>query len=426
MSELLWISLLILASAFFAMSEISIAGSRKIKLRILASEGNNKAQAVLNLQQDPGAFFAMIQIALNAISIMGGIIGEQALTPFVQQVIGVVYQGRLLDEISFMVSFVSITSLFILFADLIPKRLANVMPETVAMRLVTAMRWVTFFVMPLVFFFNAMTNSVLRMLNIPMQREDGVTTQDIVAMMDAGAEDGSLQQQEYQLIGNVFELDTMTIASAMTPRDQIIYFDVTDSSDVISKKIIDHPHNDFLVCSGSLDKIKGSIESKEILRLVLKGELAEIHPTQLDKDILYLPETLTLSEGLNAFKVATQPFAIIVNEYATVVGLVTVKDLLSSFMGELITPQDEQLIVQRDEKSWLIDGLTPIGDAIRALGLDDLPDRGQYETMAGFVIHQLKRLPKKTEYCVHQGFKFEVIDLEGVRIEQLLVTRIDV
>ena len=429
MNDLLAIVLLIMSSALFAMSEIGIAASRKIKLRVLAGEGNQKAQDVLDLQQDPGAFFAMIQIALNAISILGGIIGEQALTPYFRDSLALVYQGRLLDEISFAMSFVTITALFILFADLLPKRMAIIMPEATAIRLVTLMRSVTFIVMPLVMLFNGVSNALLRLMNLPTEREEIVTTEDIVAMMDAGAEDGSLQQQEYDLIGNVFDLETATIGSAMTPRDMIIFFDIDEDATTISQKVIDHPHNDFLVCDGSLDKLLGSIESKTILRMVLKGEMSgEMQPLAgagYDKDLLYLPETLTLSEGLNAFKIATQPFAVVVNEYATVVGIVTVKDLLSRFMGPLITHQDDAPIVQRDETSWLVDGITPVDEVMRVLEIEDFPDRGQYETIAGFMIHQLKRLPHKTDTCKHGGYKFEVLDMEGVRVEQLLVTRVE-
>lgn len=428
MNDLFAIALLICASAMFAMSEIGIAAARKIKLRVMAGEGNAKAQAVLDLQQDPGAFFAMIQIALNAISIMGGIIGEQALTPYIRDSLVLVYQGPLLDQISFALSFFSITALFILFADLLPKRLAIILPEDAAIRLVTPMRWVTFVVMPLVVFFNGLTNAILRLFKLPMEREEAVTTEDIVAMMDAGAEDGSLQKQEYDLIGNVFDLDSAMISGAMTPRDQIIFFDIREDADSICQKVIEHPHNDFLVCDGSLEKIRGSIESKTILRLVLNGEmtgqLSTMATVEFDQDILYLPETLTLAEGLNAFKVATQPFAVVVNEYATVVGLVTVKDLLSGFMGQLITHEDDRLIIPRDDHSWLIDGMTPIGEVMRALEISEFPERNHYETIAGFMIHQLKRLPRKTDYCVHQGYKFEVLDLEGVRVEQLLVTRL--
>ena len=424
MSDLLIIMILILISALFAMSEIAIAASRKIKLRVMVDEGNKKAQAVLSLQEQPGAFFAMIQIALNAIAILGGIVGEQALSPYIEQILGMIYQGPLLSQISFLISFLSITSLFILFADLLPKRLAMIMPEAVAVNVVSIMRWVTFALTPFVVFFNGITNLVLRAFKVPAEREDIVTTEDIVAMMDAGAEYGSLQQQEYELIGNVFDLEARFLSSVMTPRDQIVYFDVKADAQEVATKIIEHPHNHFLVCDGSLDKLIGSVESKDILRKVLKGQTAEIDNELISQDIFYLPETLSLSEALNTFKKAAEPFAVVVNEYALMVGIVTVKDLMKGFMGDLISHQGEELIIQRDNSSWLVDGLTPVVELAKVLEIEEFPEQSHYETAAGFLIYTMKRLPKRAEFINYAGFKFEVVDVEGVKVEQLLVTRI--
>ncbi|MCG9711114.1 MULTISPECIES: hemolysin family protein [unclassified Pseudoalteromonas] len=424
MSDLLIIMILILISALFAMSEIAIAASRKIKLRVMVDEGNKKAQAVLSLQEQPGAFFAMIQIALNAIAILGGIVGEQALSPYIEQVLGMIYQGPLLSQVSFLISFFSITSLFILFADLLPKRLAMIMPEAVAVNVVSIMRWVTFALTPFVVFFNGITNLVLRAFKVPAEREDIVTTEDIVAMMDAGAEYGSLQQQEYELIGNVFDLEARFLSSVMTPRDQIVFFDVKADAQEVATKIIEHPHNHFLVCDGSLDKLIGSVESKDILRKVLKGQTAEIDNELISRDIFYLPETLSLSEALNTFKKAAEPFAVVVNEYALMVGIVTVKDLMKGFMGDLISHQGEELIIQRDNSSWLVDGLTPVVELAKVLEIEEFPEQSHYETVAGFLIYTMKRLPKRAEFINFAGYKFEVVDVEGVKVEQLLVSRI--
>ncbi|WP_065979142.1 hemolysin family protein [Pseudoalteromonas lipolytica] len=424
MSDLLIIMLLILISALFAMSEIAIAASRKIKLRVMVDEGSKKAQAVLTLQEQPGAFFAMIQIALNAIAILGGIVGEQALSPYIEQILVMVYQGPLLSQISFLISFFCITSLFILFADLLPKRLAMIMPEVVAVNVVSIMRWVTFALTPFVMFFNGTTNFILRAFKVPAEREDIVTTEDIVAMMDAGAEYGSLQQQEYEIIGNVFDLEARFLSSVMTPRDQIVFFDVKAAADDVATKIIEHPHNHFLVCDGSLDKLIGSVESKDILRKVLKGQNADIDEELINKDIFYLPETLSLSEALNTFKTAAEPFAVVVNEYALMVGIVTVKDLMKGFMGDLISHQGEELIIKRDANSWLVDGLTPVVELAKVLELEDFPDQSHFETVAGFLIYTMKRLPKRAEFIHYGGYKFEVVDVEGVKVEQLLVSRL--
>jgi len=424
MSDLLGIAILILFGALFAVSEISIAASRKIKLKVMADEGNEKAAAVIRLQEQPGSFFAMIQIALNAIAILGGIIGEQTLTPYTAKLVALVYSGPMAEQISFVLSFLAITSLFILFADLLPKRIAMIMPEAVASRIVGLMNGITYALSPLVIFFNSITNLVLRIFKMPTVREDVVTTEDIVAMMDAGAEHGSLQQQEYQLLGNVFELEGRTLPTAMTTRDAIVYFDIKDDSATISAKILEHPHNYFLVCDGHLDRVVGSVESKQILRQLLKGESTHLTDSMIQKELLYLPETLTLSEALNEFKSAAQPFALVVNEYAMVVGLVTLKDLMSSFMGNLVTNHGDEQIVQRDANSWLVDGVTPIVDLMKLLDIAEFPNDNQYETLAGFLIYTLKRIPKRTDYVIHDGYKFEAIDVDGIRVEQLLVTRL--
>ena len=157
---------------------------------------------------------------------------------------------------------------------------------------------------------------------------------------------------------------------------------------------------------------------------MLKGDAANINDEMLEKEIFYLPETLSLSEALNAFKGAAKPFAVVVNEYALVVGIVTVKDLMKGFMGDLITHNGDELIIARDANSWLVDGLTPAVELAKVLGVDEFPDQMHYETVAGFLIYTMKRIPKRAEYIQYAGFKFEVVDVEGIRVEQLLVSKI--
>lgn len=422
MPDLISILLLIAASALFAVSEIAVAAARKIRLQMLADEGNQQANEVLTLQQNPGAFFAMIQIALNAIAILGGILGEQSLTPMFYSLISLVYQGAMVEQLSFVASFVSITALFILFADLLPKRIAMIMPEPIALKIIKPMRWVTIALTPLVLFFNGITNTVLRMFNLPIEQRDVVTADDIVATIGAGLESGSLQQQEYQLIENVFELESRTLSSAMTPRDRLIYFEKEEDGASISSKITEHPHNSFLVCDGGLDNIVGILDAKEILKQVLSGKPVGIDDEAIDTELFYLPEMINLSQALQAFKQANKPMALVANEYGLVVGIVTIKDLLGGFINDLILPQGEEMIVVRDEQSWLIDGLTPINEVAKCLAIDSFPEQSQYETISGFLIHRLKKLPKPTDAVVFSGYSFEVIELEGVRIERVLVT----
>lgn len=427
MNDLFFMLLLIVVSGLLAISEIAIAAAGKIRLRVMADEGDLSAARVLSIQQDPGRFIAMIQIGLNGVAIMGGIVGEQTLTPCISALLGMFYQGELLPQISFVVSFLLLTSLFILFADLLPKRIGMLVPEAVAIKVVSVISALIWLLTPLVVFFNSLTNGLLRLLKLPARREDRVTTDDIVAMMDAGAEYGSLQQQEYQLIGNVFELENRTLPSAMTSRDQIVFFDQHDSTETISARIIEHPHNWFLVCDGSLDKVIGAVDSKEILRRVLQGEKARICAELISRELLFLPDTLTLAEGFNAFRSTLKPFAVVLNEYGLVVGILTVRDLLNTLMGDLLIPSGDEQIIQRDADSWLVDGSTPVVDLARVLELDteDFPDNSQYETVAGFLIYQLKKIPKRADYVLFHGYKFEAIDIDNLRVDQLLVSRTD-
>ena len=260
---------------------------------------------------------------------------------------------------------------------------------------------------------------------MPTEREEVVTTEDIVAVLEAGAQDGSLQQQEYHLIGNLFELEGRTLPTVMTTRDSIVYFNINDDSETINNKILENPHHQFLVCDGQLDNLLGTIESKTILQQLLNGGKAELSLQALNKDLLYLPETLTLSDALNAFKSASTQFAVVVNEYALVVGVITLKDLMNCFMGDLVPYNDDQQIVKRDENSWLVDGATPIVDIKKLLEIDEFPDESYYETIAGFIIYKMKRMPKCGDYVLHAEFKFEAVDIDGIRVDQLLITRLE-
>ncbi len=219
------IAVLIIASAFFSVSEIALAASRRLKLQQLAESGSEQANKVIALQEQPGHYFTVVQIGLNAVAILGGIIGESALTPYVSDVLQYWIASPLLDTISFAISFMLVTSLFILFADLIPKRLAMMAPEQIAIHIVNPMLFCVAVFKPLVFIFNGLANLLFRLFKLPTTHKEVITPDDIYAMMSAGAQAGVLREQEHHLIENVFELDSKTVPSTMTSRDGIIYFD---------------------------------------------------------------------------------------------------------------------------------------------------------------------------------------------------------
>ena len=423
--SLFFLMLLVGGSVFFSLSEISLAASRKIKLQVMADEGNRQAEKVLALQAQPGNFFTVVQIGLNTVAILGGILGESALNPAIKEIVSQFYQGPWLGEISSGASFVFVTGMFILIADLMPKRLAMTMPEQIAVVVVRPMLFFVTVLMPLVWVFNGLANSLFRLMRVSTVRNDEITSDDIYAVMDAGAEAGVIQREEHQLIENVFELQSLGVTSAMTARESLIYFTLQESEESIKAKIAEHPHNKFLVCDHNLDSIKGFVDAKELLIRVIGGQSIDLIGGNLVQNVIIIPDTLNLYEAMEYFKNHRGDFAVVMNEYALVVGIVTMNDLMSTVMGEWATHVVEEQIVQRDENSWLVDGVTPISDVMRAFDIEEFPENQNYETIAGFIMYMLRKIPKRTDSVKYAGYKFEVVDIDSYKIDQLLVTRVE-
>ncbi|MFN3711281.1 MAG: hemolysin family protein [Alishewanella aestuarii] len=421
---LLIMFMLVAASAFFSISEIALAASRKMRLRMLATEGDQRAEKVLQLQDHPGNFFTVVQIGLNAVAILGGILGESAFTPYFAALLGLLSAEAWVQPAAFTLSVFFVTSLFILFADLMPKRLAMIAPEQIALRIVSPMLLLVMLLRPFVWLFNGLANLFFSLFKVPTMRKDDITPDDILAMMEAGAQAGVLQQHEHQLLENVFDMESRTVTSAMTARESLIFFTKDESQDNIKLKIAEHPHAKFLVCDKVLDQVVGYVDTRDILMQVLHNQPISLSKDGIVRAPLIIPDTLTLYEALEHFKSAGIDFAIILNEYALVVGIITLKDVMSIVMGELVSSEEEQ-IVARDNNSWLVEGLTPLADVMRVLDIDSFPDAENYETIAGFMMYSLRKIPKRTDFVLHGGYKFEVVDIDSYKIDQLLVTRIE-
>ena len=425
LDSLLVILVLIAVSAFFSLSEISLAAARKIKLKLLADEGNINAQRVLKMQETPGMFFTVVQIGLNAVAILGGIVGDSAFSPSFRNLFDGLVSAELADQLSFICSFTLVTSLFILFADLTPKRIGMIAPEAIALRIINPMRFCLLLFRPMVWFFNGMANMIFRLFKIPMVRKDDITSDDIYAVVEAGALAGVLRKQEHELIENVFELESRTVPSSMTSRENVVWFDLREDETTLKTKIAEHPHSKFLVCDGDIDHIVGYVDSKELLLRVLGNQSMALNSGVQIRSALIVPDTLTLSEALESFKTAGEDFAVIMNEYALVVGIITLNDVMTTLMGDLVGQGLEEQIVARDENSWLVEGGTPIDDVMRVLDINEFPQSGNYETIGGFMMYMLRKIPKRTDFVKFAGYKFEVVDIDSYRIDQLLVTRID-
>jgi CBS domain containing-hemolysin-like protein len=277
---------------------------------------------------------------------------------------------------------------------------------------------------PFVWVFNGMANGIFKLLQIPTARNDEITPDDIYAIMDAGAEAGVLDKGEQQMIENVFEMQSVSVTSAMTARESLVYFLLQDDEDAIKKKIAEDPHNKFLVCDGQLDNIKGVVDAKELLLRVINGRKIDLKDTSLVRNCLIIPDTLSLSEAMEYFRHHRADFAVVMNEYALVVGIVTTDDLQSAVMGAWSLHESEEQIVPRDANSWLVDGVTPITDVMRAFGIEEFPQNQNYETIAGFMMYTLRKIPKRTDSVNYAGYKFEVVDIDAYKVDQLLVTRL--
>lgn len=424
LNSILVILALVAISAFFSMSEISLAASRKIKLKLLADEGNINAKRILEVQENPGTFFTVVQIGLNAVAILGGIVGDAAFSPAFYTLLSRFFSPEIAERLSFILSFSLVTGMFILFADLTPKRLGMIAPEAVALSIINPMRFCLKVFAPLVWFFNGMSNLIFKLFKIPMVRKDDITSDDIYAVVEAGALAGVLRKQEHELIENVFELESRTVPSSMTSRENIVWFDLNEDELSLKTKIADHPHSKFLVCNDDIDHIVGYVDSKELLNRVLGNQSLALNSGVHIRNTLIVPDTLTLSEALESFKTAGEDFAVIMNEYALVVGIITLNDVMTTLMGDLVGQGMEEQIVARDENSWLVEGGTPIEDVMRVLNIDDFPQSANYETIGGFMMYMLRKIPKRTDNVKFSGYKFEVVDIDNFRIDQLLVTRL--
>ncbi|WP_395350365.1 hemolysin family protein [Variovorax sp. UC122_21] len=421
--SLLVIALLIALSAFFSLAEIALAASRRLRLRQMADDGDARADLVLRIQEQPGYYFTVVQIGLNAVAILGGVVGEGALSPYFARLFAGWLGPEGAQSAGFLCSFVTIIAVFLVFADLFPKRLGMNDPERLAVRIAKPMQLLITTFKPLVWLFTACTDLLFKLLGMPIARDDKITSADILAMTEAGARAGVLAVREQQVIANVFELETRLVSSVMTARDSIAWFLHDDPESVLRARIVAEPFSAYPVCDGDIDHVLGYVDAKDMFQRVLSGQ-----PLAFDQGLplhkaLVIPDRLSLTEVLEQFQQAHEDFAIIVNEYSLVVGVITLNDVMSTVMGDLVSMPDEEQIVRRDENSWLIDGITPIQDVQRALQIDELPHADEYETLAGFLMVMLRRVPKRTDSVSWAGYTFEVMDVDSYHIDQVMVTK---
>jgi len=417
---------LILLNGVFAMSEMALTASRKARLQVMVESRDPGAQAAMDLHENPTKFLSTVQIGITSIGVLNGIVGEAAFSePLAQWLVGTfgfAAKASAIGATALVV--IIITVLTIIFGELVPKRLGQIYPETVARMVSRPMNLLSAAVRPLVVLLSVCTNAVLRLMGIRGGSTRAVTEEEIAASLEEGLDAGVIEAQEHQMVRNVFRLDDRQIGSMMIPRAEIVWLDVANPLPELLGVMAGSGHTRFPVCRGGLDDVMGVLSTHSLLQPLARGEQPQL-ADHLNPPV-FVPETLSGMELLEHFRVTTADLVFVVDEYGAVQGVITERDLLEAITGEFGAPASEDSwAVRREDGSWLMDGLIPVPEFKDRLDLKELPeeDRGRYNTLAGMIMLLLGRLPRTADYVVWAGWRFEVVDLDGKRVDKVLVER---
>jgi putative hemolysin len=417
---------LILLNGLFAMSEMALAASRKARLQVLVESGDAGARTAMDLHDNPTQFLSTVQIGITSIGILNGIVGEAAFAgPLAVWLVDTMeVPVKIAGWVATGLVVVIITFVTIIFGELVPKRVGQMYPEAVARIVAQPMDLLSTLTRPFVRLLSAATQTVLRVIGLRDNANRGVTEEEIAASLVEGVDAGVIEEHEHQMVRNVFRLDERQIGSMMIPRSDIAWLDVNSPQDEVIRTITQHEHSRYPVCRGGLDEVLGVVSAQQLLtQLAQGGKLSLSEGLQAP---VFVPETLTGMELLDHFRGSPVQMVFVVDEYGEVQGVITLRDVLEAITGEFVTErQDDAWAVRRDDGSWLIDGLIPVPELKDRLDLKDLPDedRGRYNTLAGMIMLLLGRLPDTADSVEWKGWKFEVVDLDGKRVDKVLASR---
>ncbi len=425
-TEVVVVLLLLVANGVFAMSEISIVAARKVRLQHRADDGDRRARAALELANAPTKFLSTVQVGISLVSVLAGAYGGATIAePLGEAFLHVPLLAPYARGLSLGLVVAVITYLSLIIGELVPKRIGLNHPETIASWVALPMQFLARIGGPVVALLTGSTNLVLRVLGIQGNAEAHLTEDEIRAVISQGAESGALEEHEESLVQRVFRVGDQRVGAIMTPRLDIEWVDVDAAGDALREFLSGHSHGQFVVCTGSLDNVLGTVRAAEMLSVAMKN--SPITLRSLIKEPLFVPDSMGIFKLLEALKASHRHLAIVLDEFGAVEGLVTVTDLLEAFVGSLPTDAAaERAMVRRADGSWLIDGAAPIDDVTIELGLDDLPEgeSGTYHTFGGFVMARLGHVPRTADVCDWGGMRFEVIDMDGRRIDKVLVSRV--
>jgi len=418
---------LICLNGLFAMSEIALVTARKARLQKLIDEGDSGAAAAVKLGEDPTRFLSTIQIGITSIGVLNGIVGEAALAqPLAIWLGGLgmpeVYAGYAATALVVVV----ITYLSIVVGELVPKRIGQSYPETFARLVARPINFLALATKPFVMLLSASTRALLRLMGVKETKGTPVTEEEIHAMLVEGTSAGVIESHEHTMVRNVFRLDDRQIGSLMVPRADIVCLDVDDSFEENLRLIEDSDHARFPVVQNGIENIRGVINARQWLARALKDKSHALRDQALQAP-LYVPETITGMELLDNFRLSDVHMAFVIDEYGEVQGIITLQDLIEAITGEF-QPRDPETswAVQREDGSWLLDGHIPVPELKDRLGLDEVPEeeRGRYHTLSGMIMLLTGTLPKVADAVEWEGWKLEIVDMDGRAIDKVLAMRL--
>jgi putative hemolysin len=421
MFELIVIFVLLLINAFFALSEMAIVSASRPLLRQMAKQGNSRAELALRLAEDPGKFLSTVQVGITLVGTLAGTYGgatiAEKIAPGLNAVSWINPYGSTV-AVAVVVTF--ITYMSVVIGELIPKQLALKNSEGVAMFVARPMLLLSRLAAPIVYLFEMSAALFMRMFGISSD-SDHVTEEEVQAIMAEGVESGAIEKSEHEMLRRIIRLGDRNVKSIMTHRTEVSFIEITDSLETIRAKIEQSSHSRYPVIDAN-GEVLGAVLVKEVLNAPGRS----FNLRNFIKDIHTLPETASCLKALEAFKSSHINMAMIVDEYGSIEGIITTADILEAIVGVLPSNYDDiehALIRPRDDGSYLVDGRTPIDEIHLTIGIDEIDSDGNYETISGFLVQQLRKNPEEGDVTEAFGYRFEVIDMDGRRIDKILVSR---
>jgi len=418
-SEILIILAVILINGILAMSEMAVASSRKARLQQRINEGDKKSTKVMNLLLEPNLFLSTVQIGITLIGVFTGAIGGATLAePLGDALEKIPLLSGSADSIALGIVVIGITFFSMLLGELVPKRIALHSPERIAAVLAGPMIVISKLFAPLIWLLGKLSDFVLNLLGIKPGSEPPVTEEEIQLLIDQGTQAGVFEEAEQDMFEGVMSLGDQRVYSLMTPRTDIVWLDIDDTIDEIRAKIAENDFSRFPVRQGTLDVILGIVKARDLLVPILGGE--KIILKEMLKPAFYIPETMFASRALEILKEKGTDMLLIIDEFGGLQGLLTINDILEEIVGEM--EQDEPQATQRQDGSWLLDGMLEVDEFKDIFDFHSLPHEDEYETLSGFVMMSLGRVPQVTDHFEWNSLNFEVIDMDGRRVDKVLVT----